>query len=138
MQIPIVTLDQLRQLTRHYEWDVCAECAARYVPCAALLLQYDEDCVTHIIPVFYNLKAGEEKDKIAKLSFQGRLCDGLKPPLWQVGFVAIHPALNYGNFVEAVLKRYPELEGKPLTAELLQQAQCDLIAEIAMWQFAGG
>jgi hypothetical protein len=138
MQIPIVTLDQLHQFTRRHGRDVCAECAARYVPCATLLLQYDKDYVTHILPAVYNLKAGGEKDKVAQLSFQGRLCDGLEPPVWQGVFVAVHRALYHGNFWGAVLKRYPELEGKPLTAELLQQAQCDLIAEIAMWQFARG
>ena len=51
--------------------------------------------------------------------------------------MAVHAAFDRRDFVEALLGSYPELEGKPLTEELLERVGCDLEAEIAMWQLCG-
>jgi hypothetical protein len=38
MHSPTLALHQLRQLMQRFGYDVCQECAARYVPCVALTL----------------------------------------------------------------------------------------------------
>jgi hypothetical protein len=135
MHSPTLTLHQLRQLMQRFGYDVCQECAARYVPCVALTLQYDKNHVAHIMPAVYSLEKWGN-NTVARRSFPYRLCDGIKPAAYEGRFVAIHRSLDFRDFVESLLQRYPELVDKPWTAELLRQTECDLIAEIAMWQFA--
>jgi hypothetical protein len=48
----------------------------------------------------------------------------------------IRPKAVLVNYLPELLRRYPEIVGRPLTARLLQELGCDLEAELAMWQLS--
>jgi hypothetical protein len=130
-----ITVEAMRALMRRHGFELCEKCVARYVPCVVLVLQYARDRMAHIMPVVHEWDAWRG-ERWARRSYVGRLCDGLCPAAWEGKFVAVHAALDRRDFVEALLEHYPELAGKPLTEELLEQVGCDLEAELAMWSLS--
>ena len=135
----VVTTKELRQLMQRKAFEgyvLCEKCIERYTPCAALLLQ-NADGRVHILPVVYKLEQGE-----VCRSHAGWVCNGRQPKLrvglfpWESGaaLVAVHEVFDNPEFGKVLLRHYPELEGKPLTEELLEQVGCDLEVEIALWQ----
>jgi hypothetical protein len=130
-----MTVEAMRVLMRRHGFELCEQCVARYVPCMVLVLQYDKGRIAHIMPVAHKWDAWRGQ-RCARRSYVGRLCDRLCPAAWEGKFVAVHAALDRRDFVEALLGSYPELEGKPLTEELLERVGCDLDAELAMWELS--
>jgi len=138
---------QIHELERIASQPLCAECAARYEPCAAVWLQ-PAGGVVHILPVWYGYDGTAWRWLMSQ-----RFCDGMPGSLieiirsskmvWAVGihqvcFQAKHGLFGNMDFMALLLEKYPELRDQPMVERVLNQLGIDLEAEIAMWVLAGG
>jgi hypothetical protein len=92
----------------------------------------DDKAIAHIAPVIYTCQPPHDFLSRKKLD---RLYDGNRG-LYAWVYCIAYNALSNPEFVRHLLLRYPALQDKPLTERALQEAGCDLEAEIALFQIA--
>jgi hypothetical protein len=154
MAIRAVTLHDLQALGI----PLCPQCAEQYTaPCAVVVLEKDAFDTWHITLPRYSTEGGGVLYKVSRccweeLTWQGRLLParaspsgiGFRAPwahgqyAWRSIIVVGPRALVDGEFMSALLRRYPVLQHHPLTMQLLLKT-CNLLeleAEIALWQLS--
>ena len=121
---------QIHELEQMAAQPLCAGCAARYEPCAAVWLQ-TAGGVVHVLPVGYGFKGFAWT-----LLMSFRFCDGVLVPTLGAEFCARYSVLGDMDFMAFLLQKYPELLRQPLVERVLSQLGVDLEAEIVMWQLS--
>jgi hypothetical protein len=135
---------------------LCLQCAEQYTaPCAGVVLEKDAFDTWHIILPRYSAEGGGVLYKASRccweeLTWHGMLLParaspsgiGFRAPwvhgqyAWRSIIVVGPHALVDGEFMSTLLRRYPVLQHQPLTMQLLRKTECNLEAEVALWQLS--
>jgi hypothetical protein len=130
----MLDIETLKRTAEVFGSRLCHECVKQYKPAALVMLQYTMDSLAHISPMRF---------RIAKslVWYRATRCCKITGQSQQNSIVESIPCFArepFGNleFIKYLLLRYPKLKNKPITLRTLQEAGCNLEAEIAMWQLA--
>jgi hypothetical protein len=127
----------LRDVMRARNAQICPACRECYEPCVEVAITGHN--IWHLVPISVHIGFGwdtsyEYLDYVFPLCACGELVIIREGPLWRI----VRSKYSERRFLWMIIRRYPQLLGSPLTASVLQKAGCDIEAEWALWQLAGG
>ncbi len=116
---------------------ICPACQECYEPCVGVAIIGHN--IWHLVPIsvhrgFAFGYSYEFIDYLFPFCAGGERVRIQEGPLWRI----VHSKCAEQRFLGMLVRRYPKLLNSPLTESVLLKAGCDIEAEWAMWQLAGG